>query len=147
MRQFRSGVSGPKADVENVLVRHSERPVVAVSRRLGDEIHPWLPNGDLRPILVSRDLIVERPLRSSSGRLTYGYSSSRANNFDPSFRADERLSDPSRVPETPFATRPLHCDITTARSRAKIWERARRQGAQLGNFRSRTKSRIYSGLS
>ena len=36
---------------------------MAVSRRLGDEIYPSPPNGDLRPLLVSRDLIVERPLR------------------------------------------------------------------------------------
>ncbi len=28
---------------------YAERPVVAVSRRLGDEIHPWPPSGDLRP--------------------------------------------------------------------------------------------------
>jgi len=34
---------------------------VAGSRRSGDEIHPWMLNGDLRPFLVSRDLIVERP--------------------------------------------------------------------------------------
>jgi hypothetical protein len=27
----------------------TECPEVAVSRRLGDEIHPWLLNGDLRP--------------------------------------------------------------------------------------------------
>jgi len=48
---------------------------VADSRRSGDEIHPWLPNGDLRPLLVGRDLIVEGPLRkqkksSSSSYLT-----------------------------------------------------------------------------
>jgi hypothetical protein len=51
-------------------VRRRERLKVAVSRRLGDEIHPWLLNGDLRPFLVSRDLIVERPLCSviSTGR-------------------------------------------------------------------------------
>ncbi len=29
-----------------------ERPDVAVSRRSWDEIHPWLPNGDLRPFSV-----------------------------------------------------------------------------------------------
>ena len=29
MRQFRSGVSGPRADVENTLGRHSQRPIVA----------------------------------------------------------------------------------------------------------------------
>ena len=68
--------------------------VSAVSRRSGDEIYPWLPNGDLRPFSVSRDLIVERPLRKqkrpfSSGRLTYGYSSSRDDNFDSPFRADD----------------------------------------------------------
>jgi hypothetical protein len=28
---------------------YAERLVVAVSRRSGDEIHPWSPNGDLRP--------------------------------------------------------------------------------------------------
>jgi hypothetical protein len=26
-----------------------ERPELAVSRRSGHELHPWLPNGDLRP--------------------------------------------------------------------------------------------------
>ncbi len=41
-----------------------EGPIVAVSRRLGDEINPWTPNGDLRPFLVNRDLMVERLLRS-----------------------------------------------------------------------------------
>jgi hypothetical protein len=25
------------------------RPFLAVSRRSDDEIHPWVPNGDLRP--------------------------------------------------------------------------------------------------
>jgi hypothetical protein len=30
----------------------SDRLVVAVSRRPGDEIHPWPPNGDLRPLLA-----------------------------------------------------------------------------------------------
>ncbi len=30
-------------------------PKLAVSRRLGDEIHPWLPNGDLRPVSVVHD--------------------------------------------------------------------------------------------
>ena len=49
MRQFRSGVSGPRADIENALLSHPERPKVAASRRSGDEIHPWPPNGDLRP--------------------------------------------------------------------------------------------------
>ncbi len=39
---------------------------MAVSRRSGDEIHPWLPNGGLRPFLVSRDVIVERPLRAKT---------------------------------------------------------------------------------
>ncbi len=29
MRQIRSGVLGPRADVKNAIVRHSERPVVA----------------------------------------------------------------------------------------------------------------------
>ncbi len=32
MRQFRSGVSGLKADIEYALVRHCERPIVADSR-------------------------------------------------------------------------------------------------------------------
>jgi hypothetical protein len=27
---------------------------LAVSRRLGDEIHPWSPNGDLRPVPAIR---------------------------------------------------------------------------------------------
>ena len=31
-----------------------QRPIVAVSRRSGDEIHPWLPNGDLRPFAEGR---------------------------------------------------------------------------------------------
>jgi hypothetical protein len=41
--------------------------VLAVSRRSGDEIHPQPPNGDLRPFLVSRDVVVQRPLRSKCG--------------------------------------------------------------------------------
>jgi hypothetical protein len=43
--------------------------MMAGSRRSADEIHPWPPNGDLRPILVSRDLVAQRPLRSKSGHL------------------------------------------------------------------------------
>jgi hypothetical protein len=31
-------------------IRRGERPEVAVSRRSGDEIRPWLLNGDFRPI-------------------------------------------------------------------------------------------------
>jgi hypothetical protein len=31
-----------------------EPPLLAGSRRSGDEIHPWLPNGDLRPKSVIR---------------------------------------------------------------------------------------------
>ncbi len=42
---------------------YAERPVVAVSRRSGDEINPWPPNGNLRPFLVSRNVVVERLLR------------------------------------------------------------------------------------
>jgi len=33
---------------------YAERPVVAVSRRSGDEIHPRPPNGSLRPLLAIR---------------------------------------------------------------------------------------------
>ena len=33
---------------------YAERPVVADSRRSGDEIHPWPPNGDLRPFADDR---------------------------------------------------------------------------------------------
>ena len=33
---------------------YAERPEVAVSRRSGDEIHPWLPNGGLRPRLCEK---------------------------------------------------------------------------------------------
>jgi hypothetical protein len=43
---------------------------VAVSRRSGDEIHPWLPNGGLRPIPAHPVLKVERPLRSVKRSLT-----------------------------------------------------------------------------
>ncbi len=32
-----------------------DRPFMADSRRLGDEIHPWSPNSDLRPDLVVHD--------------------------------------------------------------------------------------------
>ncbi len=32
----------------------SEGPEVAVPRRSGDEIHPWPPNGDLRPTAADR---------------------------------------------------------------------------------------------
>jgi hypothetical protein len=40
---------------------------MAASRRSADEIHPWVPNGDLRPFLVSRDIVIQRPLRNNSG--------------------------------------------------------------------------------
>ncbi len=33
---------------------YSVRPFMAVSRRSGDEIHPWPPNGGLRPLLAIR---------------------------------------------------------------------------------------------
>jgi hypothetical protein len=36
---------------------------MADSRRSGDEIRPWLLNGDLRPFLVTHDVVIERPLR------------------------------------------------------------------------------------
>jgi hypothetical protein len=41
---------------------YAERLVVAGSRRSGDEIHPWPPNGDLRPVPVVRDSWRERRL-------------------------------------------------------------------------------------
>ena len=31
------------------ILQSAECPQMAVSRRSGDEIHPWTPNGDLRP--------------------------------------------------------------------------------------------------
>ncbi len=34
--------------------RRCEGLKLAVSRRSGDEIHPWLLNGDLRPLLAIR---------------------------------------------------------------------------------------------
>jgi hypothetical protein len=43
-----------KADVQNPVFTFTEGPQVAVSRRLGDETHPWPSNGDLRPLLVIR---------------------------------------------------------------------------------------------
>ncbi len=54
---------------------------MAVFRRSGDEIHPWLSNGDLRPLLVSCDPIAERPLRKQklSFRYSYLYSYCRPN--------------------------------------------------------------------
>jgi hypothetical protein len=38
---------------------YAERLVVAVSRRLGDELHPWLLNGDLRPKGVAHDYVLQ----------------------------------------------------------------------------------------
>ena len=41
---------GDRLRSERWIQRHrSERPNLADPRRPGDEIHPWLPNGDLRP--------------------------------------------------------------------------------------------------
>jgi len=40
---------------------------MADSRRPGDKIRPRPPNGGLRPFLVSRDIVVEHPLRSRCG--------------------------------------------------------------------------------
>ena len=37
---------------------------MAVSRRLGDEIHLWLLNDDLRPIPARQIFLVECPIRS-----------------------------------------------------------------------------------
>jgi len=34
---------------------------LADSRRSGDEIHPWLPNGDLQPFAATRSVLVEGP--------------------------------------------------------------------------------------
>ena len=39
---------------------------MAVTRRLSNEIHPWLLNGDLRLFLVSLDVAVKRPLRAGT---------------------------------------------------------------------------------
>lgn len=44
-------------------IHQCECPEVADSRRLGDEIHQRPPNGDVRPIPVNHDLMVERLLR------------------------------------------------------------------------------------
>ncbi len=51
----------------------SEWSRLAVFRRLGDEIHPWLPNGDLRPdpdIRGNVRLDIEVHESSRSGRTT-----------------------------------------------------------------------------
>ena len=64
------------------------------ARRSGDEIHPRPPNGDLRPFLVIRDVVVQRPLRGRCGHSApdprYSQAMLRA-------RAVTRLK-PSRVP-------------------------------------------------
>ncbi len=41
-------------DIQMSISTYAERPVVAGSGRSGDETHPWLPNGDLRPTAASR---------------------------------------------------------------------------------------------
>ena len=48
-----------ESTLKTPFVRRSERPVVADSRRLGDEIHPWLLNGDLRPKGVAHDFVLQ----------------------------------------------------------------------------------------
>jgi hypothetical protein len=45
----------------------NQRPLMAVSRRSGNEIHPWPPNGDLRPIAAGRrDRLVETKARKAA---------------------------------------------------------------------------------
>ena len=64
---------------------------MAVFRRLGDENHPWLPNGDLRPIL----------LKNSVNRFSSGFSSHQrlgecvALDFYPAKNYLRRLSAPT----------------------------------------------------
>jgi hypothetical protein len=41
-------------DVRSCSFPHSEGLEVAVFRRSGDEIHPWLLNGDFRPVPAIR---------------------------------------------------------------------------------------------
>jgi len=38
-----------EADIQTPNILFGECPEMAGSRRSVDEIHPWLPNGDLRP--------------------------------------------------------------------------------------------------
>ncbi len=58
----------------NARVREAPRRLfLAVSRRLGDEIHPSPLNGDFRPLLVGRDLIVEGPLRKQKKSFSSSY--------------------------------------------------------------------------
>jgi len=46
---YRTAGSGLGADIQTLVFSCAERPEMADSRRSGDEIHPWPPNGGLRP--------------------------------------------------------------------------------------------------
>ena len=65
---------------------------MAVSRRPGDEINPWTPNGDLRPFLVNRDLIVERPLRQQKRPLSSRYLTGTIDHLQTFFVVRNRVS-------------------------------------------------------
>jgi hypothetical protein len=41
----------------------------AGSRRSGDEIHPWLPNGDLRPVAAVRTQFIKRRFCRGNGHI------------------------------------------------------------------------------
>ncbi len=43
-------------------------PFLADSRRSGDEIHPWPPNGGLRPILLKNYLVLDSPPEDGASR-------------------------------------------------------------------------------
>jgi hypothetical protein len=62
----RTSALAPSPDVQFLVFTSAKWPFVAGSRRSGDLIHLWPPNGDFRPSLVSRDIMVERPLRSKA---------------------------------------------------------------------------------
>jgi hypothetical protein len=49
------------------IFQYAMGPFMAVSRRSGNEIHPWPPNGDLRPIAAGRrDRLVETKARKAA---------------------------------------------------------------------------------
>ncbi len=44
------------------ILQYAVCPQLADSRRSGDEIYPWLPNGDLRPFAATHGVLAEGPL-------------------------------------------------------------------------------------
>ncbi len=69
---------GPESNqraVQPTGVRFSQCPELAVSRRSGDEIHPWLPNGGLRPnpdLAASSSQLAQVPAKADAPRSFVG---------------------------------------------------------------------------